>query len=101
MWEDEIVAEIHRIRQKYAESFNYDLDAIFDDLRNRQKESGRQFLDLSGASSHTSKQQETISTQVILPQEFQVTFDGSTLHPETRLNLPAGTKMRVIVKNLE
>jgi hypothetical protein len=29
MWEDEIVEEIHRIREEYARSFNYDLDAIF------------------------------------------------------------------------
>jgi hypothetical protein len=28
MWEDEIVEEIHRIREEYARSFNYDLDAI-------------------------------------------------------------------------
>ncbi len=37
MWTDEIVEEIHRIREEYAKSFNYDLDAIFADLRKRKQ----------------------------------------------------------------
>jgi len=32
MFHDEIVEEIHRIREEYAKSFNYDLDAIFADI---------------------------------------------------------------------
>jgi hypothetical protein len=40
MWQDEIVEEIHRIREEYAKSFNYDLDAMFVDLQKKQAESG-------------------------------------------------------------
>jgi hypothetical protein len=47
MWSDEIVEEIHRIRDEYAKSFNYDLDAIFADLRKKESESGRQIVNLS------------------------------------------------------
>ncbi len=47
MWKDEIVEEIHRIREEYAKSFNYDLDAIFADLRKKQAESGREVVNLS------------------------------------------------------
>ncbi|MEA5552503.1 hypothetical protein VB713_16295 [Anabaena cylindrica UHCC 0172] len=47
MWTDEIVEEIHQIREKYAKSFNYDLDAIFTDLRKKQAESGREVVNLS------------------------------------------------------
>lgn len=47
MWKDEIVEEIHRIREEYAKSFNYDLNAIFADLRKKQKESGREVVTLS------------------------------------------------------
>lgn len=47
MWTDEIVEEIHRIRDEYAQSFNYDLDAIFADLRKKQAESGREVVNLS------------------------------------------------------
>jgi len=36
MWKDEIVEEIHALREEYARSFGYDLDAIFNDLRNKQ-----------------------------------------------------------------
>ncbi len=44
MWKDEILEEIHRIREEHAKSFNYDLKAICDDLRKRQAESGRQII---------------------------------------------------------
>ena len=47
MWKDEIVEEIHQIREAYAKSFNYDLDAIFADLRKKQSESGREVVNLS------------------------------------------------------
>jgi hypothetical protein len=36
MWEDPIVAEIHRIRKKLAAEFNFDIPAFFADLRKRQ-----------------------------------------------------------------
>lgn len=41
MWKDEVVEEIHKIREKYAKSFNYDLQAIFDNLQKKQANSGR------------------------------------------------------------
>jgi hypothetical protein len=36
MWKDEILAEIHQYREEYAASFNYDMQAIFNDLRKKQ-----------------------------------------------------------------
>ena len=47
MWKDEIVEEIHQIREAYAKSFNYDLNAIFEDLRKKQAERGREVVTLS------------------------------------------------------
>ena len=41
MWKDEIVEEVRRIREENAAKFNYDLKAILDDARKRQKLSGR------------------------------------------------------------
>jgi len=55
MWEDKIVEEIHRIRDEYAKSFNYDLDAIFADLRKKQAESGRQVVNLSRKPGLTTR----------------------------------------------
>jgi hypothetical protein len=36
MWEDPIVAEAHRTREKLAAEHNFDAKAIFADLRKRQ-----------------------------------------------------------------
>jgi len=54
MWQDEIVEEIHRIREEHAKSFNYDLDAIFADLQKKQAESGREIV--SKHLNHRSQQ---------------------------------------------
>lgn len=47
MWKDEIVEEIHKYREEYAAKFNYDIRAIFDDLKRKQKESGRKYVSFS------------------------------------------------------
>jgi hypothetical protein len=44
MWDDPIVAEVRRVREEYAARFNYDLDAIFRDIKEREKRSGRTFV---------------------------------------------------------
>lgn len=36
MWEDPIVAEVHRTREKTAAEFKFDVRAFFADLRRRQ-----------------------------------------------------------------
>jgi hypothetical protein len=55
MWTDEIVEEIHRIREEYAKFFNDDLDAIFEDLRKKQAESGREVVNLSRQSDRPTR----------------------------------------------
>jgi hypothetical protein len=44
MWKDEIIEEIHKHREEYAKSFNYDLHAIVEDLRRKQAISGKQLI---------------------------------------------------------
>ncbi len=46
MYKDEILEEIHKYREEYAKSLNYDLNAIFDDLRNKQIARGRKVVKL-------------------------------------------------------
>jgi hypothetical protein len=46
MWHDPIVEEIRRYREEYAAQFNYDLDAIFEDLRRKQGRDGRKVVSL-------------------------------------------------------
>ena len=44
MWNNEILEEIHSLREEHAKAFNYDLRAICDDLRRKQANSGRQII---------------------------------------------------------
>ena len=46
MWTDPIVEEIRRIRDEHAAKFNYDIDKIFQELKEQEKQSGRRFVTL-------------------------------------------------------
>jgi hypothetical protein len=41
---DPIVDEVRRVRDAHAARFNYDLDAIFQDIKEQEKKSGRKFV---------------------------------------------------------
>lgn len=43
---DVIVAAIHNYREEYAKSFNYDLQSIFNDLKQKQDASGHKIVKL-------------------------------------------------------
>lgn len=47
MWKDEIVEETRRQRQAYAAKFNYDLEAMYRDLKEKQQQSRRPLVSLS------------------------------------------------------
>jgi hypothetical protein len=47
MWQDEILEDIHRIREEHAKSFNYDMRAICEDWRKKQAQSGRELVTLT------------------------------------------------------
>jgi hypothetical protein len=59
MLQNEILDEIHKIREEHAESFNYDLEAMFADWQKRETESGREVVDLSAKSGRTNQMQRT------------------------------------------
>ncbi len=44
MIEDPIVAEVRKVRDRHAAKFNYDLDAIYRDLKEKEKGSGRSYV---------------------------------------------------------
>ena len=44
MWQDPIVKETRKYREEYAEKFNHDPDAIFDDIRKRQQKPGKKLV---------------------------------------------------------
>jgi hypothetical protein len=43
---DEIVDEVRRVREAYAAEFDFDFHRIAEDLRRRERESGREYLRL-------------------------------------------------------
>ena len=47
MWEDPIVAEVHRTRQELAEKFGFDVNAIVADIRTRQAALGSRLVSLA------------------------------------------------------
>src|SRR5689334_15324398 len=43
-WSDSIVDEVRRVRDAYAARFNYDLRAIYRDLKEQEERSGRRVV---------------------------------------------------------
>jgi hypothetical protein len=46
MWDDPIVQEIRKVREEHAARFNFNLQAIADDLKKQQEDSGKAFVSL-------------------------------------------------------
>ncbi len=58
MIEDPIVEEVRRVRDEYARRFNYDLDAICGDLKEKERASEREVLSLPPKPARKSKTAE-------------------------------------------
>ncbi len=41
---DPIVDEIHKLRKEFAEKFDYDVDAMFEDLRQKQVQNNHKIV---------------------------------------------------------
>jgi hypothetical protein len=52
---DPIVDEVRRVREAHAARFNYDLDAIFRDIKEQEKKSGRKFVSFTPPRVESSK----------------------------------------------
>jgi hypothetical protein len=46
MWKDEIIEEVRKTRDEYAAKFDYDLDAIYKDIKKQEKKSRRKVVSL-------------------------------------------------------
>jgi len=56
-WSDPIVDEVRRARDAYAARFNYDLRAIYRDLKEREKRSGRTLVSYAEGGTGTEPPQ--------------------------------------------
>ena len=46
MWKDTIVDETRRVREEHSAKFNYNLEAIFNDLKEQETRSARKVVSL-------------------------------------------------------
>jgi hypothetical protein len=47
MWKDSVVEDVRKVREEHAAKFDYNLDAIYQDLKKREKKSGRKIVSLT------------------------------------------------------
>lgn len=69
MWEDPIVAEVHRTRKELAAKFDFDVKAIFADLRKRQVALGARLVRPNGKSQPNGIAPFPDSSQVAEPAQ--------------------------------
>ncbi len=62
MLNDPIVDEVHRIRESLAERFNFDVKAIFADMRAREAALGNRLV-LPGAISNKHRERGQIASE--------------------------------------
>lgn len=67
MTEDPIVSEVRQVREQLAREFNFDVHAIFEDLRKRQRLAGSRLV---------RRQRVNKAEQATAPAQ-----DSATLHP--------------------
>lgn len=101
MIDDPIVAEVRKIRDQYAAKFNYDLDAIYRDLKEREKASGRSYVRYpprrcqpqpSPAPAAEAQRNEHILTAEVIPEpEHRIRDEQIAAEPRLPpLDLPPG-----------
>ena len=58
MWRDPVVEEVRNIREAHARKFNYDLQAIYREIKKQEKTSGRKFISFPPRRMETVDQPE-------------------------------------------
>ena len=61
MQTDPIIAELRAIREAYAAQFDYDVEAMFRDIRARQETSGREYVSLPARRPVSAAQHQPTS----------------------------------------
>ncbi len=54
MWKDPLVEEILKFRDQYASQHNHDIDAIFEDIQQRQTQSDKRMLSFPARKPKTA-----------------------------------------------
>ena len=68
---DPIVDEVRRIRDAHAARFNYDLDAIYRDIKEQEKASGRKFVSFAPIDAEPNKALQPTGAAIPVSLEIQ------------------------------
>ncbi|MBF0138331.1 MAG: hypothetical protein H7833_20255 [Magnetococcus sp. DMHC-1] len=71
MWEDPIVEEVRKVREEHAARFDYDLDAIYKDLKRLERESGREMVNLKPRLVQEIRDSSTLKHAAVVPGNEQ------------------------------
>ena len=67
-WSDPIVDQVRRARDAYAARFNYDLRAIYRDLKEQEKRSGRKLVSYAEGSTSVEPNRSTTANACPTPR---------------------------------
>ncbi len=68
---DPIVDEVRRVRDAHAARFNYDLDAIFQDIKEREMNSGLVFVQGVARQSVTEQALQPTGAAISVPHDLK------------------------------
>lgn len=66
---DPIVDEVRRVRDAHATMFNYDLDAIFRDIKEQEKSSGLKFVSYPPRSTEPNKTLQPTAASIVVSHD--------------------------------
>ncbi len=69
---DPIVDEVRRVRDAHAALFQYDLDAIFQDVKNQEQQSGRTFVSFTPNSAEPIPELQLIGAEIVAETRITV-----------------------------
>jgi hypothetical protein len=69
MWEDPVVKELHAIREEHAAQFDYDIDAMFQDLQEQEQQSGVTYISFDQVQPKISATQKTTKRKSRKPRD--------------------------------
>jgi len=68
---DPIVDEVRRVRDAHAAMFNYDLDAIFQDIKEQEKRSGLKFVSYPPRRTEPNQPLQPTGAAIPVAQDFK------------------------------
>ena len=74
---DPIVDEVRRIRDAHAAKFNYDANAIFRDIKEKEKSSGRKYVSFADESAEPNKVVPSVGPTSMISEDIATPRGGS------------------------